>query len=105
MLVKTTIATLASQTSFTLTAGSADNNAYVNRTIVITDASTATQKAVGWISAYTGASRTVTLAVDPAIYTMAVGDTVVVLAADTHVRAMNAVRVIGAGTSGDKWRG
>ncbi|MBU2277816.1 MAG: hypothetical protein KKB45_03355, partial [Gammaproteobacteria bacterium] len=61
LMVDTTIATLASQTSFTLTAGSADDDAYNNCTIVIEDVSTATQKAVGLISDYTGASKTVTL--------------------------------------------
>src|SRR3990170_487179 len=80
LMVDTTIATLASQTSFTLTAGSADNNAYLNCTIVIEDAATATQKAVGLISAYTGATKTVTLKYDPAIFTMAATDKVYILA-------------------------
>lgn len=72
----TTIATLASQTSFTLTAGSADDDAYNYCVVVVTDESTATQKCVGVISDYTGATKTVTLGADPAIFTMAVGDTV-----------------------------
>lgn len=72
----TTIATLASQTSFTLTAGSADDDAYNYCVVVVTDESTATQKCVGVISDYTGSSKTVTLGADPAIFTMAVGDTV-----------------------------
>src|SRR3989304_5135071 len=80
LMVDTTIATLSSQTSFTLTAGSADNNAYLNCTIVIEDVSTATQKAVGLISAYTGATKTVTLKYDPAIFTMAATDKVYILA-------------------------
>ena len=80
LMVDTTIATLASQTSFTLTAGSADNNAYLNCTIVIEDVSTSTQKAVGLISAYTGATKTVTLKYDPAIFVMAVTDKVYILA-------------------------
>ena len=80
LMVDTTIATLASQTSFTLTAGSADNNAYLNCTIVIEDAATATQKAVGLISAYTGATKTVTLKYDPGIFTMAATDKVYILA-------------------------
>lgn len=87
----TTIATLASQTSFTLTAGSADNDAYNGCIIVIKDAATATQRAVGWISDYVGSSRTVTLASDPAVFTMAVGDTVYILPGlgdlETKVRA------------------
>ena len=80
LMVDTTIATLSSQTSFTLAAGSTDDNAYVNCTIVIEDVSTSTQKAVVVISAYTGASKTVTLKYDPAIFTMATTDKVYVLA-------------------------
>ena len=79
LMVDTTIATLSSQTSFTLTAGSADNNAYLNCTIVIEDVSTATQKAVGLISAYTGATKTVTLKYDPGIFTMAATDKVYII--------------------------
>lgn len=79
-LVSTTIATLASQTEFTLTAGSADDDAYSGAMIVVTDQSTATQKAVGIVSDYTGGSRTVFLAEDPGIFTMAVGDAVVIQA-------------------------
>lgn len=80
LMVDTTIATLASQTSFTLTAGSADDDAYVNCTIVVEDVSTATQKAVGLISAYTGGTKTVTLKYDPGVFTMAVTDKVYILA-------------------------
>lgn len=76
----TTIATLASQTSFTLTAGSADDDAYNNCTIVITDSATSTQKAYGSISDYTGSTKTVTLSADPGIFTMAIGDTVDIMA-------------------------
>jgi len=72
----TTIATLASQTSFTLTAGSADDNAYNGCVAVITDASSAVQKAVAVVLDYTGSTKTVTLLTDPAIFTMAVGDTI-----------------------------
>lgn len=81
LLQTTTIATLATQTSFTLTAGSADNDAYNNAIAVVTDSSTAAQKAVGTISDYVGSTRTVTLAADPAIFTMAVGDTIDIIAA------------------------
>ncbi len=80
LMVDTTIATLASQTSFTLTGGSTDNNAYLNCTIVIEDATTAAQKAVGLISGYTGATKTVTLKYDPGIFTMQATDKVYILA-------------------------
>ena len=80
LMVDTTIATLASQVSFTLSAGSADNNAYLNCTAVIEDASTAAQKAIGLISAYTGSSKTVTLKYDPGVFTMAATDKIYILA-------------------------
>lgn len=72
----TTIATLTNQTSFTLTNGSADNNAYAGCVVYISAIASAIQCAMGTISAYTGASKTVTLAVDPAIYTIAAGDNI-----------------------------
>lgn len=83
ILQDTTIATLASQTSFTLTAGSADNNAYNGATIVVINVSTGTQKAFGSISDYVGSTKTVTLAQDPEIFTMAVTDKVFILSSDT----------------------
>lgn len=81
LLQSTTIATLASQTSFTLTAGSADDNAYNNAIAVITDSTTSEQKAVESVSDYVGSTKTITLAADPAIFTMAVGDTIEIIAA------------------------
>lgn len=81
LLQSTTIATLASQTSFTLTAGSADDDAYNGAIAVVTDSATSTQKAVGAVSDYVGSTRTVTLSADPAIFTMAVGDTIEIIAA------------------------
>lgn len=78
----TTIATLTSQTSFTLTAGSSDNDAYNGATIVVVDASTGTQKAFGSLSDYIGSSKTVTLAQDPGIFTMAATDKVYILPSD-----------------------
>lgn len=74
VLVNTTIATLASQTSFTLTAGSADDDTYVGKSIIITNSASSVQKAVGTISAYVGSTKQITLSEDPLIYTMAVGD-------------------------------
>lgn len=81
LLVSTTIASLASQTSFTLTEGSTDDDAYNDAIIVITDASTSSQKAVGTISDYVGSTKTVTLSADPAVFTMATSDTVDIIAA------------------------
>ena len=76
---KTTIATLASQTSFTLTAGSADNDAYNGWGAFVVDASTATQVCLGVVSDYTGSTRTITLRESPGIFTMATGDHVILL--------------------------
>lgn len=79
VLVITTIATLSSQTSFTLSAGSADDDAYNGSIIVVEDVSTAAQKAIGIIQDYTGLTKTVTLAADPGVFTMAATDKVAIL--------------------------
>ena len=70
----TTIATLASQTSFTLTDGSANNDAYNGWSAVIRDSAGSAQRALGVVSDYVGSTKTVTLDADPGIFTMAVGD-------------------------------
>jgi len=80
LLQNTPIATLASQTSVTLTAGSADDSAYDNAAIVITDSVTSTQKVVALVSGYVGATKTITLSADPGVFTMAAGYTVDILA-------------------------
>lgn len=80
LLQSTTIATLASQTSFTLTAGSADDDAYNGAVAVVTDSVTSTQKAVGFVLDYVGSTKTLTLASDPGVFTMAVGDTIEIIA-------------------------
>lgn len=82
ILQTTTIATLASQVSFTLTAGSADDDAYNGCIAVVTDSSTATQKAKGVVLQYIGASKTVKLAFDPGVFTMATGDAISIVAAN-----------------------
>jgi hypothetical protein len=77
--VRTTIATRASQTSFTLTDGAPDNSAYpAGSLVVIRDQSTVDQIAYGTISAYTGSTKTVTLAADPG-FTHATGDFVTII--------------------------
>ena len=77
---KITKSSLASQTSFTLTAGSADDDAYNNCTIIVSDIASAIQKCIGRISDYTGSSKTVTLVADPGIFTMAASDQVSIIA-------------------------
>jgi len=78
LLQSTTIATLASQTSWTLTAGSADNDVFNDRLCIITDQTTATQKCVVRITDYVGSSKTVTCSTPG--FTVATGDTVEILA-------------------------
>lgn len=91
VLVDTTIATLASQTSFTLTAGSANNNAYNECVAIIEDATTAAQKAVGFISDYAGGSKTVTLEADPGIFTMQATDKITIVALPTPLGGSKSV--------------
>lgn len=91
ILQSTTIATLASQTEFTLTAGSSDDDAYNGASIIITDAATAVQKAVGTIFDYIGSTKGVALNSDPAIFTMAVGDTVQILLNTSSTLLANAI--------------
>ena len=79
LLLETTIATLTSQTVFTLTAGSADNDPYTSHLCIIVDSVTANQKATCVVSDYVGSTRTVTLRDTPE-FTIAVGDTVRMLA-------------------------
>lgn len=73
-IVNTTIATLASQTGFTLTAASADDDAFNGWKAIVHDIASAIQICVGYVSDYTGSSKTITLAADPGIFTMAAGD-------------------------------
>jgi len=107
-LLSTTIATLASQTSFTLTAGSADDDAYNDCTVVVTDVSTATQKAVGLIKDYTGSTKTVTLLADPGIFTMAATDLVTIFRPDMlnrYIAATAAGDIANAGEDTESFTG
>lgn len=78
-VLDTTIATLASQTSFTLEEGSAEDNAYNGMWCYVHDLASAVQVAAGVILDYTGTTKTVTLAADPAIFTMAAGDNISIM--------------------------
>ena len=87
-LIRTTIATLATQISFTLAGGSIDDDAYVGGIVVVTDSSSSVQKAVGRVSAYAGSTKTITLETDPAIFVMAVGDAIFILAPNDAIAAI-----------------
>lgn len=76
--LNTTIATLASQTSFTLTSGPAEDNALNDYWAIIHDVASAVQTARVQISAYTGSTRTVTLAAG-GTFTVAAGDNISIM--------------------------
>jgi len=98
LMVSTTIATLASQTVFTLTAGSADNDVYNDQLVVITDSATSTQKARMLVSDYVGSTKTLTLASAPG-FTVAAGDSVAIIAvAGLTAVQRNQLASIGAST-------
>jgi len=77
-ILNTTIATLASQTSFTLTSGPAEDDALNGMWLVIHDVASAVQQAVGLILDYTGSTKTVTLVAGPT-FTVAASDNVSVM--------------------------
>ena len=80
VLEETTIAVLTDQKNFTLTAGSTDNDAYNGCVVVIEDASTAVQKAVGVVLDYVGATKAIVLKDDPGVFVMAGTDKIAILA-------------------------
>jgi hypothetical protein len=112
-LVSTVIASLGSQTSFTLSAGSADDDAYNDQTIVIIDASTNAQRSVGVVDDYVGLTKTITLTSPPS-FTIATADTVAILPTPPGTLAPTAAAIADAvwdevatdhstaGTTGDK---
>ena len=99
VLTNTLIGTMASQTSFVITAGSSDDDAYIGCVAVIEDATTAAQKAVGVVSGYTGSSKTVVLLNDPGIFTMAEGDKIRILA-DRSLKPSTDNRTVGVEADG-----
>lgn len=74
----TTIASLSSQTSFTLTAGPAEDDALNGHWAIIHDIASAVQRATVLISDYVGSTKTVTLAAG-ATFTAAAGDNISVM--------------------------
>ncbi len=83
-MAKSSIEGLTDQNTFTLTSGeaSAVDDTYNDCVIVVTDQTTPLTKAVGYISNYTGSTRSVQLYADPLQtgFTMAVGDSVEIFA-------------------------
>ena len=75
LLLSTTIATVTSQTVFTLTAGASVNDAYNDQVVIITDASGRTVKGRAVVSDYVGSTRTLTLSAATS-FTIAAGDSI-----------------------------
>lgn len=76
-VLNTTIATLASQTSFTLTAGPAEDDALNGCVVYIHDVASAVQGGWAVVSDYTGSSKTVTLTAGTT-YTVAATDNIAI---------------------------
>lgn len=74
----TTIATVTSQTVFTLTAGSAEDQTYTGGMIVIFDAASAVQMAMKGIVDYVGSTKQISLE-SASVFTIAAGDSVCIL--------------------------
>lgn len=77
-MLDTSIATLSTQTSFTLTAGPAEDNALAGMWAIIHDKASAVQWAAVEITAYTGSTKTVTLATG-ATFTVTAGDNIAIM--------------------------
>jgi hypothetical protein len=77
----TTIAARTDEDTFTLTAGSADDNAYNGWAALVIDQSTSAQRELGYVESYVGGTRTIELAADPGVFTIANGDNVVLMPA------------------------
>lgn len=77
-MLDTTIASLSSQTSFTLTAGPAEDDALNGQWAIIHDVASAVQCARVLILDYTGSTKTVTLAAG-ATFTVAAGDNISIM--------------------------
>ena len=95
-IIDTTIATLASQTSFTLTAGPAEDDALNGCTVIIHDIASAVQLGKAIVSDYTGSTKTVTL-VAGVTFTAAAGDNISILPPALQPSAWGGVQVVQTG--------
>lgn len=77
-VLDTTIATLSSQTSFTLTVGPAEDDAINGHWVIIHDIASAVQMGKALVLDYTGSTKTVTLAAGTT-FTAAAGDNISVM--------------------------
>jgi hypothetical protein len=77
-ILDTTIATLSTQTSFTLTTGPAEDDALNGHWVIIHDIASAVQMGKALVLDYTGSTRTVTLAAGTT-FTAAAGDNISIM--------------------------
>lgn len=96
----TTIATLSSQTVGTLTAGSADDDAYNGWVAIFRDATTSTQQSIGVVKDYTGSTKQYTLqrAPLPTGFTVAASDYIILLPPGS-ARGLGLGEVLGDGNA------
>lgn len=99
----TSIEGLTDQNTFTLTSGEAspDDDAYNDCLCIVTDQTTKIQKAIGYISDYTGSTRSVQLYASPLCtgFTMAVADSVEIFSSSAFTNVHTVSRT--AQTAGD----
>lgn len=90
-LFNTTIATLSSQTSFTLTAGPAEDDALNGCVVCIHDVASAVQMGYAVVSDYTGSTKTVTLAAGTTFTAAATDNIAIYPPTNLHLIAGSAV--------------
>jgi len=96
--LNTTIASLSSQTSFTLTVGPAEDDALNGCAVYIHDVASAVQGGYAFVSDYTGSTKTVTLAAGTT-FTAAATDNISVFP-PTNVHAWRGTAVVAPDTAG-----
>lgn len=100
-ILNTSIATYTSQTSFTLSEGSADDDAYNNCICWIHDVASDIQVQHAPVLDYVGSTKTITLDVDPGVFTMTAADNISIFP-PTGLSAINGSKISGTGV-GDKF--
>lgn len=103
-LINTTIASLSSQTSFTLTAGPAEDDALNGMEVMIHDVASAVQCGRAVILDYTGSSKTVTLAAGTT-FTAAATDNIAIIGPSPLMPTVSgrALDVSSGGEAGIDW--
>lgn len=97
-IINTTIATLSTQTSFTLTNGPAEDDALNGDTVIIHDIASAVQHGKAVVLDYTGSTKTVTL-VAGVTFTAAAGDNISIFPPALQPSVWGGVEVVQTGDS------